>query len=394
MSDARKAKNMAKYDDESVLLLERTCESAGLGSFTLSKQRNVIQLSDSLCAILGIPNIAGGLPYDSFVSTHVHPEDVWFVREYQRSSAKRKYLFRAICKDGKIRWLEAFPSLKVVEETEEIFGVVQDVTERVDSEDGIQNARKMESVRSIAGGISHEFNNILYSMAGYIGLMKELVATVEGPDGDEMKEFLGEIEFGSKRAVRLIKKIQTFSHSGKQGIRKVLLNDAARKALSGVPLPENIQCELEDAAKQDVWVYANDNVLIESISNIIINGVAAMESGGDKLKVSVNSLFVPDSKTVQCGKLQTGYYGCVQIQDTGCGMDKNTVSRIFEPFFTTKEAGRGTGLGLAIVFGMVNAAGGAVAVDSKLGKGSTFRVFLPACSSVSDLPDSSRVAYS
>ncbi|MBN2340182.1 MAG: PAS domain S-box protein [Deltaproteobacteria bacterium] len=366
---------------EMTISLLQACASARLGSWTLDRYKDTIYLSAQFCQLLGLEDGDREMDYQLFMSKHIHPEDVWFVQEYQRAPASRRYTFRVVSDSGMERWLEAFPTAEHDANTHRISGVVQDVTERMANEDGIQNARKMESVRSIAGGIAHEFNNILYAMSGYIGLLKEM-ASDEDIDRDEMREFLGEIEFGNKRAVRLIKKIQTFSHSGKQGVSPVSLNDAVAKALHGMPTPENIDVDTNLHDAPPVMVYAHQHTLEEGISNILVNAVGAMDLNGGTVAVRLEQRFIEESRTVQCGKLQTGYYGCVSIQDKGCGMDKNTISRIFEPFFTTKQAGRGTGLGLAIVFGMVNAAGGAVEVESQLGAGSTFRVYLPACSNV------------
>lgn len=361
-------------------LVEELCLSANLGSWTLDAKSDEIVLSESFCRLLKLDSVELRLLHKEFIQRFVHSDDVWFVREYQREHAAQKYSFRVICLDRQVRWLEAFPTVIQHADSSTISGVVQDITDRLESEDGIRNASKMESVRSIAGGIAHEFNNILYSMSGYIGLLKEIAGDFKDTDTAEMAEFLHEIEYGNKRAVRLIKKIQTFSHSGKQGVIPVSLYDAVNKAIFGVPFPEHIHSRIRLEADGAVYVYANFNMLIESLVNIFVNGVDAMNKIGGELAIAIEKVFVEETRLVNCGKLNTGYYGRVEVKDNGSGMDKNTISRIFEPFFTTKQAGRGTGLGLAIVFGMVNAAGGAVEVESELGSGSQFRLYLPACS--------------
>ncbi|MBN2716867.1 MAG: hypothetical protein JXX14_13530 [Deltaproteobacteria bacterium] len=364
-------------------MLALACQSAGLGSWRLSRDAKVITLSAPLCMLLKAdadPDTAIDLPYDEFNNKYVHPEDRWFVREYQFEPPGHKYSFRVRCTDGTERWLEAFPVSNGTSLNGTVTGVVQDVTERVASEDDMRNARKMESIRSIAGGIAHEFNNILYSMSGYISLMKEMLGDATPLDTIELNEYIGEMEYSNRRAVRLIKKIQTFSHSGKQGISQVKLEEAVNKVLQNIPFPQTVTFKLAVNLSENDRVYVNAMILQESLANVISNGIAAMDSvGGGTLEMELDTVFEEGNRPVTCGSIRTGYYGRVTIKDEGCGMDRNTLNRIFEPFFTTKQAGQGTGLGLAIVYGMVNAAGGAVEVHSQPGNGTRFRIYLPAC---------------
>ena len=362
-------------------MLVLACESARLGSWLLVRETNTLTLSVEFCRILGMArNQALVLPYDEFNENYIHPEDKWFVREYQYSPPGQKYSFRVRCADGRERWLEAFPVFSV-ETVVDTSGVVQDVTERIAREDDMRNARKMESIRSIAGGISHEFNNILYSLSGYIGLVKDMLNDMNTCDTSELIEYVGEMECSNKRAVRLVKKIQTFSHSGKQGISQVNLLDAVEKALQSVSFPDRVTYRLISGQVHDIGVYVNETIFREALSNVISNSIDAMASVNDAVvKIVMDTVFEEANRPATCGTIKTGYYGRVLIEDTGIGMDRNMMSRIFEPFFTTKQAGQGTGLGLAIVYGMVNAAGGAVEVDSQPGNGTRFRMYLPACS--------------
>ena len=368
-------------------MLELACSSAGLGSWTLACDTNTMTLSASFCRLLRISDNVSDeneliMPYDAFNSKYIHEEDSWFVRDYQHSPPGHKYSFRVRCSDGAERWLEAFPVVDDNPKSLIVSGVVQDVTERIASEDDLRNARKMESIRSIAGGIAHEFNNILYSMSGYIGLMKDMLKDGDALDVAELNEYVDEMAYSNKRAVRLIKKIQTFSHSGKQGIAQVNLKAAADKVLHDTPFPNGVQPQLVMSSETPVVVYVNETILRESLSNVIANGIAAMNSEKGALLIEIDEVFAAENRPVACGAIRTGYYGRVSITDKGCGMDKNTLSRIFEPFFTTRQAGEGTGLGLAIVYGMVNAAGGAVEVESGPGKGTLFRIYLPSCNAM------------
>lgn len=374
---------LEQMESKQMEMLALACHSARLGSWRLERDSNRITLSESFCRLLKLPGMDElSMQYDVFNARHIHSEDSWFVRDYQYAPPLHQYSFRAVCADGTERWLEAFPAVNDSRVSDEISGVVQDITERVVKEDDLRHARKMESIRSIAGGIAHEFNNILYSVSGYIGLIKDLLDDAASLDLSEMTEYVGEVEYGTQRAVRLIKKIQTFSHSGRQGISRVNLSEAVEKALTGTSYPENVTFSFTSRPGSLVWVYVNETILSESLNNVISNGIASMAQSGGNLQLVVDEVFEEENRPVACGAIRTGYYGRVSISDEGCGMDKNTISRIFEPFFTTRQAGQGTGLGLAIVYGMVNAAGGAAEVASQPGKGTRFRIYLPSCSAM------------
>ncbi|MBN2525523.1 MAG: hypothetical protein JXR76_03955 [Deltaproteobacteria bacterium] len=379
MGEAVLEQEQMELNDMATLAL--VCRSALLGSWRLQRTSGTITLSQEYCRLLRIPSSAElMLPHDVFCSKYIHPEDNWFVRDYQISPPGRKYSFRAICADGVERWLESFPVQTDNVNREMLSGVVQDITERMAHEDNLRNARKMESIRSIAGGIAHEFNNILYSMAGYLGLVKEMLTDVTTLDMTELADCVGEMEISNQRAVRLIKKIQAFSHSGRHGIAIVDLDRAIDMAVKTAPVYENINVRTALPSEGAVRVYVNEAILVEGLCNIIDNGIAAMEKSGGTLDIRTDIVFAEDNRPAACGTVKTGYYGRVLIRDEGCGMDRNTISRIFEPFYTTKQAGDGTGLGLAIVYGMVNAAGGAVEVESQPGKGTIFKLLLPYCS--------------
>ena len=371
-----------------VQMLELACRCARLGGWRLDRKTDTIILSPELCDLLRFSDpVTLILPYEEFSRRHVHPEDSWFVRDYQHTPPGNRYHFRVLCADGSERWLESFPAMETAPDATTVSGVVQDVTERIAGEDDLRNARKMESIRSIAGGIAHEFNNILYSIAGYVGLVKELVSDGSALDLNELNDYVSEIDISNRRAVQLIKKIQTFSHSGRKGITSVALDNVVAQVLAGISIPDNVTVNRLVLSDENMCVYANGETLRESLRNIIDNGMLAMADGGGTLTIELDRVFESDMRPVTCGTIRTGYYGRVAIGDEGCGMDSNTTARIFEPFFTTRQAGEGTGLGLAIVYGMVNAAGGAVEVLSQPQEGTVVRLYLPACSTMSGKRD-------
>lgn len=261
-----------------------------------------------------------------------------------------------------------------------IMAVLEDITERKRLEEQLRQAMKMEAIGRLAGGVAHDFNNMLTAIRGYSEL---LVADL--PAGDRKRRQAEEILKAAERAASLTQQLLAFSRRQVIQPKTVDLNalltnltDMLRRVIG-----ENIR--LVARLEPGLWpVTADPGQLEQVVLNLAVNARDAMPQGGVLTIGTANVREEPSSG----GGHAAGSPGAVQltVYDTGSGMDAGTLARIFEPFFTTKELGRGTGLGLATVYGIVQQSGGSITVDSAPGRGTTFTIRFPrAQSSVADM---------
>jgi signal transduction histidine kinase len=257
-----------------------------------------------------------------------------------------------------------------------LLALVVDITEQVvaeqergDLEQQLRQARHMEAVGTLAGGIAHDFNNILAAILGY----SELVLA-ELPPHSRARANQEKVLRAAQRARKLIKQILAFSQQGASKVRRpVRLAAVVEEALALLQssLPSSVELHLDLQAPQAV-VTADPTQLHQVIMNLCVNAAQAMEPEGGRLSVGLREEALRDHPT-----LPPGRYLCLEVRDTGQGMDERDMAHIFEPYFTTKQPGHGTGLGLSVVHGIVQELGGAIQVSSTPGQGSCFRVYLP-----------------
>lgn len=228
----------------------------------------------------------------------------------------------------------------------------------------------------MAGGIAHDFNNILTVILSYTGLM-----LAEEDLSEDQRAQLDAIRQAAESAATLTRQLLVFSRRQAVQHRELHLNDRVRASgrLLGRLIGEHILLRVSAQAVNDI-VVADPVQMEQVIVNLAVNARDAMPQGGElriETRNEAGAADEPDSSAPVGAPL----YLVLEVTDTGAGMDETTKARIFEPFFTTKEGGRGTGLGLATVHGIVSSCGGYIRVDSVVGRGTTFRVFLPCASS-------------
>lgn len=250
---------------------------------------------------------------------------------------------------------------------------LEDITERMSLEAQLFHAQKMESVGILAGGVAHDFNNVLTVINGYADLLKMTLRNDE-----ENLHYAGEIASSVCRAADMTRSLLAFSGKNEIALQYDDLNlilSAIRKSL-GRLIREDITLTITpDTAQLPVYV---DRVQIEQILiNLVINARDAIGNNGGAITVSTGSIRMSEATSVGNSTIPPGNYVCLAVADSGSGIDTATLERIFEPFFTTKAKGKGTGLGLAIVHSMIAKHHGHIAVTSLLGKGTEFRIFLP-----------------
>jgi PAS domain S-box-containing protein len=255
--------------------------------------------------------------------------------------------------------------------------IARNITDQKRAEDQLRQAQKMEAVGRLAGGVAHDFNNVL----GIIMACTEFLNT--GPEGKterKTKEYVDNIRTAAQRGAGLTRQLLAFSR--KQAVQPTVfdLNDRLNEVAKLVrPLMgSDVDVVLKPRSSTSAAVIEADPGQIDQIVlNLAVNARDAMPLGG-KLILETDVTEFDDHMVRQHPQLTPGKYVLLAVSDTGIGMDEATVSRIFEPFFTTKEVGKGTGLGLATVYGIVRQSGGYVWVYSEPGRGTTFKIYFPS----------------
>ncbi len=303
----------------------------------------------------------------------MHKDDVeWVMERYSiRMEGKLipKTVLRDVRKDGEVIWVETVGRKIEWEGRPAILYFSSDVTERKTLEEQFAQAQKMEAIGRLSGGVAHDFNNLLQVMLGATSLIKDFPDDRHG-----LQDNLRILEDAGKTAARLTQHLLAFSR--KQVVLPKVINmselvDQSQEILSRV-LGDNFALTtlVHDATAH---VRADTGQLQQIVMNLALNARDAMPEGG-RVTIVIDTVAFPDMNE---RKISPGDYVRLSVVDTGIGMDEATLDRIFEPFFTTKGLGKGTGLGLSIVYGIVKQWGGTIEVQSTLGAGSTFTVYLP-----------------
>jgi PAS domain S-box-containing protein len=244
--------------------------------------------------------------------------------------------------------------------------------DRQQIEEQLRQTQKMESIGRLAGGVAHDFNNILAVIQMHAGLL-----AAEPGISPEHLDVAVEIERAAERAANLTRQLLLFSRAQALEPRDLDLNDVVtgiNRMLQRI-LGEDIRI-LFKLSPRALIVHADAGMLEQVLMNLAVNARDAMPHGG-RLVVETSAVELDDLAARQAPQARQGTFACLYVSDTGCGIPREVAPRIFEPFFTTKEVGRGTGLGLATVFGIVEQHKGWINVYSEVGRGTTFRVYLP-----------------
>ncbi|MEM9158016.1 MAG: ATP-binding protein [Verrucomicrobiota bacterium] len=273
-----------------------------------------------------------------------------------------------------------FPVYESSDKVSNYVVIQRDVSQIRRLEQDLFQSQKMEAIGRLAGGVAHDFNNILAVILSFSDLILD-----KTPDGDPNRKYLTEVRKAAERAADLTQQLLSFSRRNKSLKPEVL--DAVKIARDMQKIlrrliPENIAFNLH-FQEDPVHVNINRTALEQILINFTTNARDAMKDGGE-IDFSIISCDAEESTRYLPDYMDAKPYMILSFQDTGSGIDGETQKHIFEPFFTTKELGKGTGLGLATVYGIVTQANGHIEVASEPGKGTLFRIFLPIVASVAE----------
>lgn len=278
-------------------------------------------------------------------------------------------------KDGSFFRAEVTSSLVTYQGRPALQGIIRDVTEQELLERQLRHSQKMEAANTLASGIAHDFNNILQVISGYTQLLA--VRIVDDP---ESLKYLSQMTQAVEKAAALVQGLLTFSRKVAPTRIPLNINNEINQMseILNRTIPKMIQIETR-LADDLSWISGDSGQLTQVIMNLAANARDAMPEGG-RLTIRTENMHLTPEHVVAQSELSPGHYIRMTVEDTGRGMDADTVKRAFEPFFTTKDVGQGTGLGLSTVYGIVKAHDGHVTCDSEEGRGTMFSVYLPAVS--------------
>jgi two-component system cell cycle sensor histidine kinase/response regulator CckA len=257
-------------------------------------------------------------------------------------------------------------------------GIIRDITEHKKAEEEkkrleaqLQYAQRMEAIGTLAGGIAHNFNNLLMGIKGNTSLLL-LDTESESPNYEKLRKIEKLIDSGSL----LTRQLLGYARKGRYEIELIDINQVLKDTSDTFAMTKKVITVHHELGEGVHAVKADKGQIEQILWNLYVNAADAMPTGGELFLGTAN---VADKEMKgKPYKVKPGNYVLLAVRDTGTGMDKRTMERIFEPFFTTKGLSKGTGLGLASVYGMVKSHGGYIDVDSKKGKGTTFSIYLPA----------------
>jgi two-component system cell cycle sensor histidine kinase/response regulator CckA len=296
----------------------------------------------------------------------------FYTRQRLESIRSTYFEFPAIAKDGSELWIGQ--SVQIVEEHGEPVGVqaiARDITARLALEDQLRQAQKMEAIGRLAGGVAHDFNNVLTAILGSADLLSLMLE----PDDPKWAE-ADAIKRAAERGAALTKRLLAFSRPHRASAAIVDLTEIVRNM---EPMLRRLVLEKivirVTAARPIIHVRADETAVNQIMLNLVVNARDAMPEGGTAA-VNMSVIALAEPLALRLG-VMPGQYACLSVSDTGCGIPAELQRHLFEPFFTTKPPEQGTGLGLSIVYGIVKSLGGAIEVQSEVGRGAAFTVYLP-----------------
>jgi len=308
-------------------------------------------------------------------------EQVFGEMEKAKMEKRKHFYFRHCLASGEIRDVEVYSGPIKVHGKELLYSIVHDITarkkaekEKASLEAQLLHARKMESIGTLSGGIAHDFNNLLGIILGNAEMAMDDV-----PELHPAKFNLNEIRTASLRARDVVKQLLSFGRKTDPKQRPVKLVQIAEDALKFLrsSIPTSIEIRQNIPVDTDDSILADSTQINQVMINLCTNAAHAMEDTGGVMTIGIQNIYLDQISAAVYPHLPPGNYVKLTVSDTGPGIDPEIKNRIFDPYFTTKEVGKGSGIGLSVVHGIVKNHNGAISVDSKFGKGTTFSILFP-----------------
>ncbi|HPY30470.1 MAG TPA: PAS domain S-box protein [Verrucomicrobiota bacterium] len=343
---------------------------------------NIVAVNEAFCKLMGLRrDQLEGQPYTvAYAESQDHERLLRKYRERFRDRVIERQIQRRLTLwNGAVVELEDTNSfVELPGRPPLLLGLFRDLTVQKRLEEQLRQSQKMEAIGQLAGGVAHDFNNILTVIQGHIALLQQ-PARVLPASADRSVQQIGQ---AAERAAHLTRQLLSFSRRQVLQPRHLDLNElvANLTKMLGRLLGENITLQLQ-YRPQPSWVFADAALIEQVVVNLAVNARDAMPQGGQlTLRVSVTD--VDAVHVAEYPEAREGCFVCLTVSDTGVGVPPEGLRRIFEPFYTTKEVGKGTGLGLATAYGNIQQHEGWIEVESEPNRGTTFRVYLPHQSEV------------
>ena len=350
-------------------------QSSVYGIYRSSLEGRFLDINPALITMLGYGSPDEVLLLDPENDVFAQPEEHdRLIEEFRRTGRLDGFEVKWKRKDGSTITVRI--SGRAVSSADEpadvLEAIAEDVTDRRALEDQFRQAQKMEAVGRLAGGVAHDFNNLLMVISGYA----EVILAQVDPASPLLEKGRA-IQLAADRATTLTRQLLAFSRKQLLELKVVDVNAIVQdmERLLRPLIGENIDL-VTVLSPQAAHTRADAGQLEQVIMNLVVNAKDAMPAGG-RLTLRTENVVLDENHRRGQQFIRPGNYVTLMVSDTGMGMDRETQSRIFEPFFTTKEKGKGTGLGLSTVYGIVKQSGGYVMVQSELGRGTTFQIYLP-----------------
>ena len=377
IEDITDKRGLAAERDALLSRLQLHIERMPLAYVLLDAAMHIIDWNSTAERIFGYAKeemLGTGPPYEKFV-----PRSFWEKAEEIRSRIRSgdmqaHSVNENLTKDGRTITCEWFntPLLEMDNTWVGFLCLAQDVTGQKVLEEQFRQAQKMEAIGCLAGGVAHDFNNMLTVINGFSDMIQ-----IQLPTDSPLLELVREITRAGERAASLTRQLLAFSRRQVLEPKVLSLNTIIADTTKMLERLIGEDIDLKAVLEPELgWLKADPGQIEQVIMNLAVNARDAMPQGG-KLTIETANTELDETYTRAYPELRPGPYVLLAVADTGTGMDAATKARIFEPFFTTKEPGKGTGLGLATVFGIVKQSEGHIAVFSELGLGTTFKIYLP-----------------
>jgi len=377
-----------KASEVALRLTQFSVDRGSDAAYWMGADGRLLYVNDRACEVLGysreellsmrIQDINPDYPQERWPS---HWEDLRRRRTYSVESTHR-------AKDGRRIPVEITANYIEFDGKEYNCASARDITDRLRAEEEsrrLQNqliqAQKMEALGLLAGGIAHDFNNLLTGILGYANLLVH-----KGGVDPEVARAAEVIQAASERASHLTAQLLGFARKGKNLNVPVEVGKAITAVTNLLERTLDRRVRIVTSLSPDGCVLGDPSQLEQVIMNLSVNACDAMPDGG-RLRIATERVVLDEAFCREREGISSGSHLLLSVSDTGVGIPGDHLSRIFDPFFTTKEQGKGTGLGLSMVFGIVRNHGGHLEVQSEVGAGTTFRVYLPECAPGEELPD-------